>query len=60
MIEKKSHMRLRLHPTEERLKLTDAADFLVCNFYLGTVETLGVLIYDRHLAICVRPPLRNL
>ncbi len=58
--EKKSHMRLRLHLTEERLKLTDAAVFLVCNYYLGTVETLGVLIYDRHLAVCVCPPLRNL
>ncbi len=60
LIEKKSHVRLRLHLTEERLKLTDAAVFLVCNSYLGTVETLGVLIYDRHLAVCVCPPVRNL
>ncbi len=60
MIEKKSHMRLRLHLTEERLKLTDAAVFLVCNSYLGTAETLGVLIYDRHLAVCVCQSVRNL
>ncbi len=58
--EKKSHVQLRLHLTEERLKLTDAAAVLVCNSYLGTVQTLGVLIYDRHFAVCVCPPLRNL
>jgi hypothetical protein len=58
LIEKKSHVQLRSHLTEERLKLTDVAVFLVCNSYLGTVETLGVLIYDRHLAVCVCPSLR--
>ncbi len=50
LIEKMSHVQLRLHLTEERFKLTDAAVFLVCNSYLGTVMTLGVLIYNRHLA----------
>ncbi len=58
--EKKSQVRLRLHLTEERLKLTDAAVFLVCFSYLGTVETLGVLIYDHQLAVCVCPPLSNI
>ena len=58
--EKKSHVRLRLHLTEERLKLTDAAVFLVCNSYLGTVETLGVLIYDCQLAVCVSTPIESM
>jgi hypothetical protein len=60
LIEKKSHVRLRSHLSEERLKLTDAAVHLVCISYLGTVQTLGVLVYDRHLALCVCPPQRNL
>ncbi len=58
--EKNSHVQLRSHLTEKRLKLTDAAVFLVCNSYLGTVETLEVLIYDCHLAVCVCLPQRNL
>ncbi len=51
--EKKSDVRLWLHLTEERLKLTDAAVFLVCNSYLGTVETFGVLIFGR---LCMSTP----
>ncbi len=54
----KSQVRFKSHHSEKRIKLTDAAFFGWKS--KGIQETLRVLIYDRHLAICVYPPLRNL
>ncbi len=54
----KSLMRFKLHHSKKRIKLTDAAFFGWKS--TGIRETLGVLIYDRHLAICVYPPPWNL
>ncbi len=47
-----------LRNSKEWLKLADAA-FFGWNLK-GITETWGVLIYDRHLAVCVYPPLWNL
>jgi hypothetical protein len=54
----KSLVRFRFHHSKEWLKLADAA-FFGWNLK-GITETLGVLIYDHHLAVCVYPPLWNL
>jgi hypothetical protein len=54
----KSQVRFKSHHSEKRIKLTDAAFFGWKSKRIR--ETLGVLIYDRHLAVCVYPPLWNL
>ncbi len=54
----RSQVRFKLHHSEKRIKVTYAAFFGWKS--KGIRETLGVLIYDRHLAICVYPPLWNL
>ncbi len=54
----KSQVRFKLHHSEKRIKLTDVAFFGWKS--KGIPETLGVLIYDRYLAVCVYPPLWNL
>ena len=54
----KSQVQFKSHHSEKRIKLTDVAFFGWKS--KGFRETLGVLIYDRHLAVCVCPPLRNL
>ncbi len=54
----KRQVQFKSHHSEKRIKLTYAAFF---GWKLkGIQETLGVLIYDRHLAVCVYPPLWNL
>ncbi len=54
----KSQVRFKLHHSKKRIKLTDAAFF---GWKLKRIqETLGVLIYDRHFAVCVYSLLWNL
>jgi hypothetical protein len=54
----KSQVRFKSHQSKKRIKVTDATFF---GWKLkGIRETLGVLIYDCHLVICVYPPLWNL
>ncbi len=54
----KSQVQFKSHHSKKRIKVTDATFFGWKS--KGIRETLGVLIYDRHLAVCVYPPLWNL
>ena len=54
----KSQVQFKSHHSKKRIKLTDVAFFGWKS--KGIRKTLGVLIYDCHLAVCVYPTLWNL